>query len=138
LTNASFVTFIAATAGPDAARTQFQAFIAGGYLATLSKNGDGVVDVPAGSPGSGTSAGVLNYGKAAIGFIAIREQIGADAFLAALHQYVERYQFKISTPGDLRRAFDAASGQSVDELWAFWFESAITTVEDVERVEAAL
>lgn len=134
LTNASFVTFIAATDGPGSARTQFQSFIASGYLAALSKNGDGVVDVPAGSSGSGPPAGVLNYGKAAIGFIAIREQIGADAFLAALQNYVEDYQFKISTPEDLRRAFDAAAGQSVDDLWTFWFESAVTTVADVQTV----
>ncbi|HET8524520.1 MAG TPA: M1 family metallopeptidase, partial [Thermomicrobiales bacterium] len=120
LTNASFVTFIAATDGADAARTAFQSIIADAYLTALAKSGDGVVDVRAGSATGGPSSGVLNYGKAAIGFIAIREQIGADAFLAALQNYVREYRFKISTPGDLRGEFEAASGEQLDTLWTFW------------------
>jgi hypothetical protein len=138
LTNASFITFVGAVDGPDAAGTQFQAFIASGYLAALSRGGDGVVDVPAGSSGSGPPVGVLNYGKAAIGFIAIREQIGADAFRAALRQYVKRFQFEISTPADLRQQFELASGQQLDDVWTFWFESASTIADDVEKVERGL
>ena len=50
------------------------------------------------------------YGKAALGFGAIRAEIGDEAFFAALKDYSLAFRFEVATPADLRAAFERAPG----------------------------
>ena len=78
-----------------------------------------IFDQPADSPLS-----TLAYGKGALGFLAIRNAIGHDAFIEALATYADSFRLGIADPDDLLAAFETASGQNLGDLWQFWFESA--------------
>ncbi len=134
LTNASAVLAQAAIQGPAEATGSLNAWIVGPYLNLLDSFGDGVADVsiydqPVDSPHS-----TLAYSKGALGFLAIRNAIGNDAFLEALTEYADAFRLGIAEPDDLLAAFEAASGQNLDTLWSHWFESALTTRADVESL----
>ena len=137
LTNYLTAVYVEDAQGPDAARHQLMVQIAVPYEQALDAYGDGVADRPATVQDTGPPRGSLDYGKSALGFLAIREAIGDHAFFAALHDYARRFAFRIATPDDLRTAFEATSGQSLGDLWGFWFESATTTRSDVDRVVGA-
>lgn len=62
------------------------------------------------------------YVKAPMGFAAIHEELGNDAFFGALQAYVEEFRFRVATPGDLIAAFNAAAGADITPIWTHWFE----------------
>ena len=74
------------------------------------------------------------YAKASLGFLAIRQQIGDEAFVAGLRLIAERYAFAIAQPADLRRAFEEVSGQDLTELWRHWFEAAEMTSDEIQAL----
>ncbi|HEV2107107.1 MAG TPA: M1 family aminopeptidase [Thermomicrobiales bacterium] len=135
ITNASTIIFLEERAGEEAAAAALQTQIAGPYLDLLDRSGDQVVDVPIAEGQHGR--GAIWYGKAALGFIAIRQEIGDEAFLAALESYARTFAQRIAEPSDLLAAFEHASGEDLDALWHFWFEAAETTPADVEAVVEA-
>jgi hypothetical protein len=63
------------------------------------------------------------YFKGAMGFAAIKDQIGEEAFFAGLRLYFERFRFGVAEPDDLLAALEEASGQELDEIWEAWFEA---------------
>jgi hypothetical protein len=138
LTNALATVYVADTQGEAAARRQVRVQLADRYLDALDGIGDGIVDVPITEEREGPSSGVLDYGKAALGFLAIRQEIGDEAFFAALADYAARFAYQNATPDDLRSAFERASGMDLKDLWRFWFNEAETTRDDVERVLAGV
>ena len=87
---------------------------------------------------SGTYDGGLKkfYGKGALGFDAVRQVIGDDAFFAALRDYATRFRFGVATPDDLRAAFERASGQDLRVLWRHWFDTEEGT-RDFTRADYA-
>jgi hypothetical protein len=132
LDNYLVTAFLAMTYGPKYANEQLEAQIADPYVSSLESVGDGVADRPVTGDQTGAPTGALIYGKSALGFLAIRERIGDAAFFTALKHYADNYAFGISTPDDLLAEFEAASGQSLDHLWDYWFESADTTPHQVQ------
>jgi hypothetical protein len=132
LTNYLVIPFQEMLYGSEHAYEQLELNIADPYLASLDAGGDGIADRPITGDSSTSPTGALLYGKAALGFLAIREEIGDEAFFAALSNYASKYSFGIATPDDLLHCFEVASGQSLDDLWSFWFEEADTTPADVE------
>jgi aminopeptidase N len=92
------------------------------------------VDVSIFDQSASAPLSTLAYGKGALGFLAIRTQIGDAAFREALASYAESFRLGIAEPEDLRAAFETASGQSLDQLWSFWFDSANVTRADVEAL----
>ena len=83
---------------------------------------DQVVDQPTDDFGSGWAYGFAAYVKAPLGFAAIHDEIGDDAFFAALQDYVAEFMFGVATPDDLLAAFEVASDQDLDAIWRHWFE----------------
>jgi hypothetical protein len=104
------------------------------YLRALERTGDGIADLPISAESDGAPRGALIYGKAALGFLAIRQEIGDDAFFTALRAWADEFAFRIAEPDDLLDAFEAASGQQIGELWRFWFLAAETTAADVQAL----
>jgi aminopeptidase N len=104
------------------------------YLRTLETVGDGIADVPISSDAPNPSRGVLIYAKTALGALAIRQEIGDEAFFAALLAWSEEFTFGIASPESLLAAFEELSGVQLDELWSFWFLEANTRVEDVHAL----
>jgi hypothetical protein len=134
MANCSAVLFFLKNQGLDAASTQLTTQIARPYLSALKSVGDGVVDRPSSANVSGPSLGILIYGKAALGFLAIREAIGAEAFAAALTAYVADFSWRVSRPDDLRAEFQAQTTQDIGPLWEFWFDSTTVTLGNVQTV----
>ena len=104
------------------------------YRALLERGEDGIVDDPVSSTVATSERAALIYGKGVLGFEAIRQTIGTDAYLAALAQYADAFRFGISTPSDLRHAFESTSGQHLTDLWHEWFNAAVTTPADIDAI----
>jgi hypothetical protein len=62
------------------------------------------------------------YGKGGLFIAALRQQVGDAAFFAGLQQYVQQHRYGIAHPDDLRRALEAASGQSLSDLFHTWLD----------------
>ena len=77
-----------------------------------------VTDLPIITPhdtlfGAGSVAFGLNpYGKAALGYLALKELMGDVAFKAALHEFMARWNGKHPLPWDMFNTFNDASGQN--------------------------
>jgi hypothetical protein len=108
----------------DVAEREVQAQLQEPYARRLISGGDAVVDQPTADFAGASAYGVIIYSKAALGFGAIREEIGDEAFFAALTAYYQEHRFDVATPEDLLAAFEAASNEELDELWQRWFEEA--------------
>jgi aminopeptidase N len=134
LTNATAVLAQAAVQGPDAAATSLYGWMVTPYLNLLAGSGDAVADMSIFDQPATAPLSTLAYGKGGLGFLAIRNQIGNEAFMAALAAYADAFRLGIAEPDDLLAAFEAASGQSLQELWSFWFDSATTTPADIEAL----
>jgi hypothetical protein len=134
LTNATALLAQAMVQGPDAASNSLYGWIVTPYLNLLAGPGDAVADVSIfDQPGTATLS-TLAYGKGALGFLAIRNRIGNEAFIAGLAAYARQFRLGIVEPHDLLAAFETASGESLQELWDFWFDSAQTTPADIEAL----
>ena len=134
LTNATAVLAQASIQGPAAAADSLNAWIVGPYLNLLSSSGDAVADVSIFDQPIDSPLSTLAYGKGALGFLAIRNAIGDDAFSRALLRYADAFRLGIAEPTDLLAAFESASGQDLQALWTRWFESAVTTWAEVEAL----
>jgi hypothetical protein len=120
--------------GEERATLYLQSWVAGPYTSLLNDGRDGIADAPLTNDTNGVIRSLLIYGKAAIGFIAVREEIGEAAFLSGLANYGADFRFEISEPDDLLAAFEGASDESLDDLWSFWFNEQKTTRADVTTV----
>ncbi len=60
------------------------------------------------------------YGKGALFFATLRDQLGPDTFDPLLRTYLERYRWKIATPADFQALAEEVSGKDLDELFNEW------------------
>jgi aminopeptidase N len=120
--------------GYEAAAAYFSAQCVAPYLNALRQYGDGVADFPISAERDGPPLGALVYGKAAIGFHAIRLAIGDDQFLEAVAAWADQFAFGIAAPATLLAAFEDAAQSQLDALWSFWFNEARTAADDVAAV----
>ncbi len=134
LTNYLTIVCLSDMLGRDAANQLLHDQIAQPYLAAIEQFGDGVVNRPAGAPQNGPPNAVLIYGKAALGFLAIRIELGDTAFFTALRDLAEQHAFGITTPAEVRRMFERSAGASLAATWRFWFQVAETTPKDVANL----
>jgi hypothetical protein len=136
LATVSSLLYLKETLGPEVAAAELDAWVTGPAFELLAA-GDAVVDVPVAAGDDPAIWSAAAYGKGSLGFLAIREVIGAEAFEMALHDLVTRHAWGEMTPDDLRAAFERASGQDLDALWSHWFDEAAMTEEEIETIAAA-
>jgi aminopeptidase N len=122
--------------GNEAAAAELDAWVTGPAFELLAA-GDAIVDMPVAEEMDANIWSAAAYGKGSLGFLAIRDEIGAAAFERALHDVVTRYAWGEMTPEDLRGAFETASGRDLDALWSHWFDEAAMTHEEIEEIAAA-
>jgi hypothetical protein len=116
--------YFTAMYGPEAGETMVRRYLAGPFESYIRSGSDEIVDTPTDDFASGSGYVYAVYEKAPMGFRAIYEAIGPDAFAAGVQQYYADYRFSTATPDDLKLAFETASGQDLDALWSHWFEEA--------------
>jgi len=103
-----------------------------------------VADLPIITPhdtlfGAGSVAFGLNpYGKAALGYLALKELMGDVAFKQALHEFMARWNSKHPLPWDMFNTFNNASGENYNWFFNNWFFSynyldlAVKSVQPIE------
>ncbi|HLW40152.1 MAG TPA: M1 family metallopeptidase [Brumimicrobium sp.] len=84
------------------------------------------LDIPIITPSNimtGLGAGSNNYGKAALGFLAIRDYFGEDKFLKVLHGFMDRWNGKHPIPWDMFYSFNDIADENLNWFWNSWFFS---------------
>lgn len=92
------------------------------YQMAVENGYDAVVNQP--SSAFSWEYEVIVYGKAALFFHALREELGDEGFRSVLQAYVERYRWKIATPDDFLQTAEAISGRDLDPLYNTWILSS--------------
>lgn len=133
LATVSSLLFVEERLGPEAAAGELDAWVIGPARRLLNA-GDAVVDVPIAEGQDETMRSDATYGKGSLGFLAIRQEIGEEAFAAALRDVATRYAWREMTPAALREAFERASGQDLSALWSHWFDEAAMTEAEIEAL----
>ena len=64
----------------------------------------------------------LVYGKGALFFAALRDELGPVQFETLLRMYLERYRWRIATPAEFRAVAEEVSGRDLRPLFAKWVE----------------
>ena len=133
LATASSIVYLEATAGDDVAGSQLTRWVLA-PARTLLERGDAVVDLPIADGQDPTIRSWAYYAKAALGFLALRKEVGDEAFFAGLRDFAETHRFGIAEPDDLLAAFETASGEELDRFWRHWFEATELTAEEIEAL----
>jgi hypothetical protein len=135
LATVSSLLYMEETLGPDAATGELEAWVIAPSRRLLNA-GDAVVDLPIAEGRDERIRSDAAYGKGSLGFLAIREQIGAEAFAAALREIATDYRWGEVTPHDLRAVFEQASGQDLGDLWRHWFEETAMTSAEIDQLSS--
>jgi aminopeptidase N len=72
----------------------------------------------------GGAEAAVGYGKAAMVFFMLRDEIGHEPFERGIRAFWERHRFRTASWADLQSAFEEASGQRLDTFFQQWVERA--------------
>jgi len=81
-------------------------------------------DVAIATPGdnlSGSALGDNEYGKPALGYLAIKDMLGDAMFKKCLHAYMDRWHGKHPLPWDFFFTFNDISRKNLNWFWNNWF-----------------
>ncbi len=88
---------------------------------------------------SGPGLGSNEYGKASLGYLAVKDLLGDELFARCLHGYMDRWHGRHPIPWDFFNSFNDVSGQDLNWFWNNWFFShnyIDLAVRGVERTAA--
>ena len=83
-------------------------------------------DLPIITPGTNLNGGAVGnnqYGKPALGYLALKELLGDALFKKALQEFMRRWHGKHPLPWDMFNTFNAATGKNLNWFWNNWFFS---------------
>jgi aminopeptidase N len=63
------------------------------------------------------------YGKASLGYLAMKDLLGDELFKRCLHAYMKRWNGKHPMPWDFFYTFNDAAGKNLNWFWSNWFFS---------------
>lgn len=72
---------------------------------------------------SGAALGNNEYGKAALGYLALKDLLGDELFKKGLHEFMNRWNGKHPTPWDMFFSFNSGSGKDLNWFWNNWYFS---------------
>lgn len=96
------------------------------------------LQIPIVTPGdalTGFGFGSNEYGKASLGYLAMKDLLGDDLFKKCLHAYMDRWHGKHPLPWDFFNTFSNVVGKNLDWLWNNWFFSTNYTDYDLQEVK---
>ncbi|AUD03721.1 M1 family metallopeptidase [Spirosoma pollinicola] len=108
--------------GNEQATKNFQLFRVRGWIKDPSAEQYLPIITPA-NVLSGAAMGNNEYGKAAIGYLALKELLGDAEFKKSLLEFMNRWHGKHPTPWDMFYSFNSASGKDLNWFWNNWFFS---------------
>ena len=83
-------------------------------------------DVPIVGPGdnrTGQALGDNEYGKASLGYLAMKDLLGDELFKKCLHEYMNRWHGKHPLPWDFFFTFNDVAKKNLNWFWNNWFFS---------------
>jgi len=108
--------------GNERATEFFKMFRVNGWVTDASQSQDVAIITPS-SDLNGAALGNNEYGKAALGYLAMKELLGDDDFRLCLHSYMDRWHGKHPTPWDFFYTFNDVSEKNLNWFWSSWFFS---------------
>ena len=72
---------------------------------------------------TGRGFGHNEYGKASVGYLAMKDYLGDDMFKKCLHAYMDRWHGKHPIPWDFFYTFNDVSGKNLNWFWDAWYFS---------------
>lgn len=72
---------------------------------------------------SHSASAAVGYGKAAMLFVMLRDQIGEKAFRQGIRDFWAKKQFRVAAWQDLQLAFEGASGSDLKAFFAGWLDA---------------
>ncbi|WP_460969403.1 M1 family metallopeptidase [Spirosoma migulaei] len=122
--------------GTAQATKNFQQFRVNGWINDPSAEQDLPIVTPA-NVLSGAAMGNNEYGKAALGYLALKELLGEAGFKKSLHEFINRWHGKHPNPWDMFYSFNSASGKDLNWFWNNWFFSNNYIDLAIQKVEAS-
>jgi Peptidase family M1 domain len=95
-------------------------------------------DIPIITPSNiltGVGLGNNEYGKPALGYLAVKDLLGDVLFKKTLQAYMSRWNGKHPTPWDFFYSFNNASGKDMNWFWNNWFFTNGYIDLAIEKVE---
>jgi hypothetical protein len=119
---ATFFEFLIGSAdlGPQRAVEFFKQFRVAPWIGDPSPGEDLPIITPADMV-AGVAYGNSAYGKAALGYIALKEMLGDELFRKCLHEYMARWNGKHPIPWDFFNTFNDVSGRNLNWFWDSWY-----------------
>jgi len=108
--------------GAQRASAFFQQFRTNGW----ANNPSPLEDLPIITPADGLSPfayGDNAYGKAALGYLALKDMLGDATFKNALQEFMRRWHGKHPIPWDFFNTVNNVTGQNLNWFWNGWFFS---------------
>ena len=106
--------------GPAEAANFFKQFRVNGWINDPSPVGDLPIITPE-DVLQASAWGNNAYGKAALGYLAVKDLLGDSLFRKALHEYMNRWNGKHPTPWDFFNSFNDATGRDLNWFWKSWY-----------------
>lgn len=109
--------------GRERAESFFKRFRVQGW----TNNSASELQIPIITPGdamTGAGFGTNIYGKAALGYLALKDLLGDELFKKCLHEYMNRWNGKHPIPWDFFNTINNASGKNLNWFWNNWFFSS--------------
>jgi hypothetical protein len=122
--------------GVEKAENLFKQFRVNGWINDPSQEGDIAIITPSNIL-NGAGLGNNEYGKAALGYLAVKDLLGDDLFKKCLHEYMNRWNGKHPTPWDFFFSFNDAAGKNMNWFWQNWFFTTGYIDFSVEKVVKA-
>jgi len=107
--------------GPDRANNLYKSFRVG-YMSDLSSEQQIPIITP-GTAMTGRGLGTNEYGKASLGYLAVKSLLGDADFKKCLHGYMDRWNGKHPIPWDFFNSFNDISHKNLNWFWNAWFFS---------------
>lgn len=70
---------------------------------------------------TGGAYGINAYGKASLGYLAVKDMLGDPLFAKCLHAWMDRWHGKHPSPWDFFNTFNDVSGQNLNWFWTDWY-----------------
>lgn len=106
--------------GQEKAEQLFKMFRVRGWIGDPSQSQDVAIITPANDL-NGAALGNNEYGKAALGYLAMKDMLGDALFKQCLLSYMDRWHGKHPTPWDFFFTFNDVSGKNLNWFWDSWF-----------------
>jgi Peptidase family M1 domain len=106
--------------GVEKAEGVYKQFRVGGWINNTSSDEQIPIVMP-GDALTGGGFGNNEYGKASLGYLAMKDILGDELFKKCLHEYMNRWNGKHPLPWDFFNTFSNVAGKNLNWFWNNWF-----------------